>query len=151
LNKTLAGEANSYCIEKRYVRKDGGFIWGSLTVGCVRNVDGAVDYFLSIIKDITDRKLAEARLAERNAELDVAGKTARIGTFMYDHGTKILHLSPGCVAIYGLLEGTLGISREDWRARVHPDDLPRLDDIARQAMANGESEFVIEFRIFRHG
>jgi PAS domain S-box-containing protein len=127
LKKTLTGEANSYCIEKRYVRKDGRLIWASLTVGCVRKLDGAVDYFLSVIEDISDRKLAEARLAERNAQLDVAGKIARIGSFIYDHDTRILQLSPGCAAIYGLPEGTLEISREDWRARVHPDDLPQLD------------------------
>ena len=41
------GEAASYCIEKRYVRKDGGIIWASLTVGCVRKTDGVVDYFWS--------------------------------------------------------------------------------------------------------
>jgi PAS domain S-box-containing protein len=150
LKKTLTGEANSYCIEKRYVRKDGRFIWASLTVGCVRKLDGAVDYFLSVIEDITDRKLAEARLAERNAQFDLAGKIARIGSFMYDDGTKILQLSPGCAAIYGLPEGTLEISREDWRARVHPDDLPQLDAVARRAFTNGEREFVLEFRIFRH-
>ena len=36
LNKTVVGEAESYCIEKRYVRKDGGIVSASLTVGCVR-------------------------------------------------------------------------------------------------------------------
>jgi PAS domain S-box-containing protein len=151
LKKTLTGEANSYCIEKRYVRKDGRFIWASLTAGCVRKLDGAVDYFLAVIEDITDRKLAEARLAERNAQLDLAGKIARMGSFMYDHGTKILQLSPGCAAIYGLPEGTLEISREDWRARVHPDDLRQLDVIVRRAFANGEREFFPEFRIVRDG
>ena len=151
LNKTLVGEAESYCIEKRYVRKDGGIVWASLTVGCVRKTDGGVDYFVSVVEDITDRKRAEARLAERNAQLDLAGKIARIGSFMYDDGTKKLQLSPGCAAIYGLPEGTLEISREDWRARVHPDDLPRLDAVARRAFTNGEREFVLEFRIFRHG
>ena len=66
-NKTLVGEAESYCIEKRYVRKDGGIVWASLTVGSVRKTDGGVDYFVSVVEDITDRKRAEARLAERNA------------------------------------------------------------------------------------
>ena len=151
LNKTLVGEADSYSIEKRYVRKDGGIVWASLTVGCVRKTDGGVDYFVSVVQDITDRKRAEARLAERNAQLDLAGKIARIGSFMYDDGTRKLQLSPGCAAIYGLPEGTLEISREDWRALVHPDDLPRLDAVARRAFTNGEREFVLEFRIFRHG
>jgi PAS domain S-box-containing protein len=152
LEKTLAGEANSYCIEKRYVRKDGGIVWASLTVGCVRKHDGAVDYLLSVIEDITDRKLTEARLAERNELLDLAGKIARIGTFTYDHTTQKLQLSPGCAVIYGLQpERTLEISREHWRALVHPDDLPRLDAIADHAFSNAETEFVLEFRIFRHG
>jgi PAS domain S-box-containing protein len=151
LNKTLIGEAESYCIEKRYVRNDGGIVWASLTVGCVRKTDGGVDYFVAVVEDITDRKRAEARLVERNAQLDLAGKIARIGSFMYDHGTKKSQLSPGCAAIYGLSEGALEISREEWRARVHPDDLPSLDAVVRRAFTTGEREYILEFRIFRDG
>ena len=151
LNKALVGEAESYCIEKRYVRKDGGIVWASLTVGCVQKANGGIDYFVSVIQDITDRKRAEARLAERNAQLDLAGKIARIGSFTYDHPTRKLQLSPGCAAIYGLPEGTREISREDWRARVQPDDLLRLDTVTRRAITNGERECILEFRIFRHG
>ena len=151
LKKTVTGEANSFCIEKRYVRKDGSIFWASVTVGGVRKTDGGLDYLLSIIEDMTDRKLTEVRLTERNAQLDLAGKIARMGSFTYDHGTKILQLSPGCAAIYGLPEGTFEISRGDWRARVHPDDLPPVDAVARRAFNNGEREFVLEFRIFRDG
>ena len=151
LNKTLVGEADSYSIEKRYVRKDGGIVWASLTVGCVRKLDGTVDYFVSVIQDITDRKHAEARLAERNAQLDLAGKVAGIGSFIYDHGTKKAQLSPGFAAIYGLPEGALEIAPENWRARVHPDDLPTLDAVVRRAFTNGEREYVLEFRVLRDG
>ena len=38
VNKTLVGDAESYCIDKRYVRKDGGIVWASVTVGCVRKI-----------------------------------------------------------------------------------------------------------------
>jgi PAS domain S-box-containing protein len=150
-NKALVGEAESYCIEKRYIRKDGGIVWASLTVGCVRKTDGGVDYFVSVVHDITDRKRAEARLAERNAQLDLAGKIARIGSFVYDHATKKSRLSPGCAAIYGLPEGVLEISRDEWRARVHPDDLSSLDAAVRRAFTKGEREYVLEFRILRGG
>ena len=150
-NKTLVGEAKSYCIEKRYVRKDGGIVWASLSVGCVRKTDGGVDYFVSVVQDITDRKRAEAHLAERNDQLDLAGKIARIGRFTYDHATKKSQLSPGCAAIYGLPEGVLEISREEWRARVHPDDLPSLDAAVCRAFTKGEREYVLEFRILRGG
>jgi PAS domain S-box-containing protein len=116
-----------------------------------RDCDGSVIGWIACISDITASKHAEHRLAEHNAQLDLAGKVARIGSFTYDHATQKLQLSRGCAAIYGLPESTLELSREDWRARVHPDDLPRLDTIARRAMANGEAEFVLEFRILCQG
>jgi hypothetical protein len=37
----------------------------SLAVGCVRKAAGAVDYFMSVVEDISQRKQSEARLAER--------------------------------------------------------------------------------------
>ena len=70
---------------------------------------------------------------------------------IHDHGTQKLQLSPGCAAIYRLPEGTLEISREVWRALVHPDDLQRLDAVTHRALANRETEFVLEFRILLHG
>ena len=116
-----------------------------------RDPDGSVIGWIGCVSDITSSKQAEARLAERNAQLDLAGKIARIGRFTYDDATQKLQISPGCAVIYGLPDGTLEISREDWRALVHPDDLPGLDAIAGRAVSNGETELVLEFRVLRHG
>jgi PAS domain S-box-containing protein len=116
-----------------------------------RDPNGSVIGWIACVADITSSKEAETRLADRNAQLDLAGKLAKIGTFTYDHTTRKLQLSPGCAALYGLPEGTLEISRTDWRALVHPDDLPQLDAKARRALANGESEVLLEFRTVRHG
>src|SRR5262245_6767020 len=82
---------------------------------------------VNMLADISDHKHSEARLAERDAQLDLAGKVARIGTLTYDRATATAQLSPGCAAIYGLPEGTCEISVQHWRALVHPDDLARLD------------------------
>jgi PAS domain S-box-containing protein len=59
LKRVLAGEINQYAMEKRYLRKDGTVIWANLTVGCVRKRDGAIDYLISVIEDVTKRKQAE--------------------------------------------------------------------------------------------
>ena len=63
-----------------------------------------------------------------------------LAVFTYDDGTRKLQISPDYAGIYGLSEGTLEISSEDWRALVHPDDLPRLDAIIDRAFSNGETE-----------
>jgi PAS domain S-box-containing protein len=116
-----------------------------------RDSNGSVIGWIACVADITSSKQAENRLAERNAQLDLAGKLAKIGSFTYDHATRKLQLSPGCAALYGLPEGTFELSRKEWRALVHPEDLPKLDAKAGRALANGESEVLLEFRTVRHG
>lgn len=65
----LAGETHTYSMEKRYLRKDGPVVWIELTVSLVREASGEPEYFIAVIEDITDRKLAEQRVREaREAE-----------------------------------------------------------------------------------
>ncbi len=56
------GKINSYEMDKRYLRKDGAIVWVRLTVGCVRKSDGSIDYFVSVVEDISARKHAEDEL-----------------------------------------------------------------------------------------
>jgi len=56
----LAGQVPNYSREKRYVTKTGGTVWINLSVSLVRTTDGAPDYFVTVIEDITARKQAEA-------------------------------------------------------------------------------------------
>jgi formate hydrogenlyase transcriptional activator len=63
--RLLAGEIESCSFEKRYVRKDGGFILVNLTASVVRDEEtGEPSYFVAIIKDISTRKAAEEALRE---------------------------------------------------------------------------------------
>ena len=55
--------------------------------------------------------------------------------------------SPGYAIIHGLAEGTEEFPREEWRTRVHPDDLPRLDALRSQAFAERRREHNTEYRI----
>jgi PAS domain S-box-containing protein len=151
LNQTLSGKAQSYTIEKRYLHKDGSFIWANLTVGCVRKPDSVVDYFISVIQDITARKQAEARLAERNAQLELAHKAARVGCYTYDISGKTMRLSRASAAAYGLSQSTMQISAQQWVARVHRDDLKRLRDEHVRAFKDRRRELVNEFRFVRPG
>jgi PAS domain S-box-containing protein len=151
LNKALVGEAESYSMEKRYVRKDGGILWANLTVGCVRKENNAVDYFISVIQDITARKQAEARLAERNAQLALAHRAARVGSYTYDLVARTMRISRASAAIYGLSHGTMEMSAEQWGRRVHRDDVQRVRAEHICALKERRRELVCEFRYVRPG
>jgi PAS domain S-box-containing protein len=147
LKKALVGETETYCIEKRYVRKDGGVLWASLSVGCVRKTDGCVDYFISVIEDITDRKNAETRLAERNAQLGLAGKAARVGSFVIDYATERIQTSPGFAAVHGLAEGTEEFTCEEWLDLVFSGDRARFEALRNRVFAERRRELNIEYRV----
>ena len=76
MHQLLTGSIPNYTMEKRYVRKDGGIIWGNLTVSLARKADGSTDYFVSIIDDITVRKEAATELAESRSRLSVVVDSA---------------------------------------------------------------------------
>jgi PAS domain S-box-containing protein len=65
----LAGEIDTYTIEKRYLSRDGGPIWIDLTVSLVRKANGEPDYFVSVIADIASRKQAEAEQQRYQGQL----------------------------------------------------------------------------------
>lgn len=60
VDEMFAGKRRSYQLEKRYLTKGGGMIWGHLTVTILREGEGKPLYLLGMIKDISERKRAEA-------------------------------------------------------------------------------------------
>ncbi|HLO59235.1 MAG TPA: PAS domain S-box protein [Bacteroidales bacterium] len=69
--KVMQGEMDGYSIDKRFVRKDGSIIWTSLSVKCVRQSNGKVDYFMALLFDLTARKQAEESLQKTSSELQL--------------------------------------------------------------------------------
>ncbi|MCE7985327.1 MAG: PAS domain S-box protein [Caldilinea sp. CFX5] len=67
--KTFSGETAQFAIEKRYVRKDGQVIWVSVVATIQRDEAGKPLRAISSIKEITERKEAEAQL-QRAARFD---------------------------------------------------------------------------------
>jgi PAS domain S-box-containing protein len=62
LEQLRDGKIDSYSLDKRYRRKDGTFVWTHRTVSCVRKSDGSIDYFVSVLEDISARKCAEEQV-----------------------------------------------------------------------------------------
>lgn len=60
----LAGEIDSYAMEKRYITKSGDAVWVNLTVSLVRDGSGEPSYYVAVVEDIGDRKHVEEQLHE---------------------------------------------------------------------------------------
>jgi PAS domain S-box-containing protein len=64
--------------ETRYRHRNGSVVWINLTTTLVRRPDGAPDYFISVIEDITARRQAEAQARESQAAALAEQQRARL-------------------------------------------------------------------------
>ncbi|MFG0263243.1 MAG: PAS domain S-box protein, partial [Novipirellula sp. JB048] len=73
------GEIDSYSIEKRYRRKQGGEVWVKLTVSRACDMSGKPKHLITAIENIQDRKEADAKLQHYTDQIHklslVASKT----------------------------------------------------------------------------
>src|SRR5687768_15161701 len=60
--RLIAGQIDSHTREKRYIRKDGSAVWVNRTVSLLRGPEGSPRRCISIVEDITERKLAQEAL-----------------------------------------------------------------------------------------
>jgi two-component system, cell cycle sensor histidine kinase and response regulator CckA len=65
VDKVGRGELPFYQTEKRYINKNGSGLWGNVIVSSIRDEHGALQYFLSMVNDITERRQAEEMLREQ--------------------------------------------------------------------------------------
>ncbi len=75
MNQMLRGEIDGYKMEKRYIRKDGEPVWVLLTGSAIRE-KGVIQYFISVIEDIIERKKAELALVKSMRRFELLSVTA---------------------------------------------------------------------------
>lgn len=59
VDRLLRGEIPYYKTEKRYLRENGEAVWVHVTASLIRDEEGNPRYFLAMMEDIMDRKIAE--------------------------------------------------------------------------------------------
>lgn len=108
VGKLLDGSIDSYDLDKRYLHKDGRPVWVHLTVGCVREADGKVEYFISVIEDISERKRAEERLQSSYRTYFNLIQNNPFGVYLVDSRLRLAEVSAGAQKIFANVDPLLG-------------------------------------------
>ncbi|MDQ4127910.1 MAG: PAS domain S-box protein [Actinomycetota bacterium] len=87
VGRLLAGEIETYSMEKRYFRKDGFIVWINLTASLVRESSGDPRYFVGVIEDITERKRTKEALDQSEELYRTVVEQAAESIFLVDAET----------------------------------------------------------------
>src|SRR6516164_8805723 len=80
LDAVWGGRRETYRIEKRMIRKDGGVIWVSITAAPVPATDSNPQFLPAIVVNVTEQKRAEEALRVSRAELTRVSRLTTMGT-----------------------------------------------------------------------
>jgi PAS domain S-box-containing protein len=97
----VKGKREQYTIDKRYIRKDGGVIWGRQTLSVVRGAEGKPKYFVAMVEDITERKRMEDALRESEERHRLYFENASDVIYSVDPEGTILSMSPAVERLLG--------------------------------------------------
>ena len=62
VRRLLAGEIETYSMEKRFLHRDGSVVWVNSALSLVREPSGEPKYFIAVVEDISERKTLEEQL-----------------------------------------------------------------------------------------
>ncbi len=105
------GKIERYRLEKRYIKKNGKQVWGSLTMAVIRDEGGAVEYLIGMVEDISSRKKAEAELV--TARNKVEEMALLKSSFLTNVSHEIRTPLTGIIGFAAILEDELGAENRE--------------------------------------
>jgi len=124
-NRILAGEIDSYSMDKRFIRKDNKVIHASISVKCVRNDDRSIDYFIALVQDISQRIEFQTKLEEKQNQLLEAQSLAHMGNWELNPVTHKTNWSDEVFHILGIPR-TESVGPDFLSQRIHEQDRERV-------------------------
>ena len=136
---------NPYDFETRLRRFDGVYRWFQVRGLPVRDADGRILRWCSLLTDIDERKRAEDALKRSEAFLAEGQRLSRIGSFSWRVETDEITWSEELYRIFGF-ERDVSVTLDLIGSRVHPEDIPLMNDMVEKAQG-AVTDFAYEHRL----
>jgi PAS domain S-box-containing protein len=149
VDEILAGKKETARFIKRYIHKNGSVVWVDLSTSLRRDTDGNPLYFLTTALDITERKHAEEALRQSEERFELAMLAVNDGIWDWNIAEDRLYFDPRYYTLAGYEPNEFPHTFEEWRNRIHPDDVEHCIREVNAHLAGQTKVFDIEFRFLR--
>jgi PAS domain S-box-containing protein len=119
--KLKQGEIDHYALNKRYIRKDGVVVDTKVDVRCHRRSNGSIEYLISTIEDITERKRTEQLLAQSVDMFRAITDNSPLAIAIYaGEDQNYYYVNPMLRKLFGYSDADLQ-KLADWWPLAYPD------------------------------
>jgi PAS domain S-box-containing protein len=144
----VEGKADRYSAERRLLRSDGKQVWLSVVSSAVRDRRGKFLYAVSVLDDITERKLAAEALSESQQRLAATYEQVTIGISEADADGNFLRVNEASCALTGFSREEL-LKRGPFFHSMRPEDAKAERDLYRRQVEGEIDRYTIEKAIRR--
>ncbi|WP_440944806.1 PAS domain-containing protein [Methanosarcina sp. T3] len=147
--KKCLATGEDFCKEYRIRRKDGSYFYAEDNGFYIKDKDGKVYRAAGIIKDISEKKLAQEKIEKSEERYSIA--TEQTGQMVYDYD-----IETGKNDWAGAIEELTGYTKEEfedfdfecWTEHIHPEDRKRAVEAHYRALEE-EKKYREEYRFRR--
>ena len=151
----LRGDIQTHTRDKRYVRKDGSTVWGSVTASVIqRDTVGKPAHIMTILQDISERKSLEEALQKAKERLELGIRGSDVSTFEIDMPDGTLETAHATlINIWETLGQDPAAAPTDFfpgmMLAVHPEDQAHVVAVIQAYLDGTTQQFKCEYRV-RH-
>jgi PAS domain S-box-containing protein len=149
IEQAIAGHISSFDVEQCLTAADGTDLWINKSMSLVRLTGGTPDYFVAVAIDTTAQKTTENTLQASDERFQLAMLGANDGLWDWNLTTGEVYYSPRSKSMLGYEPDELSNNRDDWKALVHPDDLPGCATKVKEWLEGSSPNYECHHR-FRH-
>ncbi len=136
-------------METTMIRKTGEIIDVDLSLSVLTDAHGRITGSMAVARDITQRKITERALREREERLELAISGADLATWDWNIATGGIRFNPRWVEMLGYAIGELRPDISVWHDLLHPDDKARAIGALNAHLVGQISSYDVEYRL-RH-
>jgi PAS domain S-box-containing protein len=147
-----AGKIERYEIEMRYIARDGRVIWAHVVDSIVRDEDGGALFGLTMVEDITERKLAEEALLRSEAEVrrqkqyfESLVEISPTAVLTLDLEERVTSWNPAAERLFGYSKGE-AVGRPIADLTLRPEDLGERAVLMQQVSESGSARLTTRRR-----
>src|SRR5919198_2204173 len=148
----VAGDADRCDLEMRYIGRDGRLIWAHVVDSIVRDEEGGALFGLTMVEDVTERKLAEEALRRSEAEVrrqkqyfESLVEISPTAVLTLDLEERVTSWNPAAERLFGYSQAE-AVGRPVAGLTLPPEDLGERDALMQQVAATGSARMTTRRR-----